>query len=163
MSQSALHERLEQLRKLQKDIPSKLMAAQTIAAKAAVEAATEATPPTKDTIRGTGMVTGELKARWALDSRVDSERSGDIYTTELRNNMQYAAAVNDGHRLDKHFVPGIMVNAESGLIERVDPETGGMIVGTQTKYVPGVFMKETARTEYEKRLLDELGKMLESD
>jgi hypothetical protein len=60
--------------------------------------------------------------------------------------MEYASYVNDGHRVDKHFVPGLIVNG--GLLERVDEDVGGIVVGTKTQYVKGLYMKEKAIGKY---------------
>ena len=53
---------------------------------------------------------------------------GGSVKTELNNNMQYASYVNDGHRVDKHFVPGLIINGN--LLERSPDGSGGLIVGT---------------------------------
>jgi hypothetical protein len=103
---------------------------------------------------GTGARTGQMAQHWTLDSEVDSKYG----KTFLRNNMQYASYVNDGHRMDEHFVPGLTVN--NGMIERIHAEDGGIMVGVRTKYVRGYYMKEQAlgkwravvRTELEKRI-----------
>lgn len=75
--------------------------------------------------------------------------------------MQYASYVNDGHRLDKHFVPGLIIN--NGKLERLDGEWAGVMgimVGTKTSYVKGKYMRQKAigryrtvvRVELEKRV-----------
>ena len=81
--------------------------------------------------------TGELKQHWATDSKIIPEQQAGQYVTELNNNKEYAYFVNDGHRMDKHFVPGLYVNPASGLLE-YDPsrkDEVGIMVGTQTQYV----------------------------
>ena len=79
-----------------------------------------------------------MAQHWAVDS-VTTPTNG---RTKLANNMQYASYVNDGHRVDKHFVPGLMVNG--GMLERVPKDAGGIMVGTKTTYVKGFYMKEAA-------------------
>ena len=66
--------------------------------------------------------------------------------------------MNDGHRMDKHFVPGLVINGN--LLEQDPDGEGGIMVGTKTSYVEGKYMKEKAigryrsvvRTELEKRV-----------
>lgn len=52
-----------------------------------------------------------------------------------------------------------MVNPGTGKLERVDPELGGMMVGTKTKYVPGVFMSEAGIDAFEDSSVRELGRV----
>lgn len=68
--------------------------------------------------------------------------------SELNNDKQYASFVNDGHRMDRHFVPGLVINPGSGLLEFNPDGTGGIVVGTRTAYVPGLFMVDKAVEEY---------------
>ena len=78
--------------------------------------------------------------------------------------MEYSSYVNDGHRMDRHFVPGLYVNEESGLLEYDPQERAGIVVGTKTSYVPGVFMVDGANEEYRRVLRQELadiGEILE--
>lgn len=128
----------------------------------AVEEATEHTPPNGDEKRrGTGMITGELAQHWATDSQADPTVTGDEYRTALANDVQYASYVNDGYRMDQHFVPGLIVDPRTGLLERVDPETpgAGLVVGTKTAYVPGLYMKEKAVDKYKEVVEGELRKL----
>ena len=115
---------------------------------AAVETAAEHTPPNGGApIRGVNTRTGEMAQSWATDSQIIPTVSGDTITTMLCNNKQYASYVNDGHRMDKHFVPGLIING--GLLEMaVDGDDGGIMVGTKTTYVPGLYMKEKATGKY---------------
>jgi hypothetical protein len=123
---------------------------------AAVEAAAETTPANE--LRGTGTVSGELKGAWATDSVIEPELTTDGYKCLLANNTGYASYVNNGHRMDRHFVPGLMVNEYSGLLERVPPDMGGIMVGTKTDYVPGVYMTDKAREVYEAVIISELSR-----
>ena len=71
--------------------------------------------------------------------------------------MEYASYVNDGHRMDKHFVPGLYLNETSGLLE-YDPgkrSEVGMMVGTKTKYVEGLHMTDAATETYKQTVKTE--------
>ena len=88
-----------------------------------------------------------MSQSWATDSVTTPIISGNTVTTILANNMQYASYVNDGHRVDKHFVPGLIING--GLLEMSkDGDDGGIMVGTKTTYVPGLYMTEKATGMY---------------
>lgn len=66
--------------------------------------------------------------------------------------------MNDGHKVDKHFVPGLYVD-ENGILS-MDPERDvGLVVGTKTKYVPGLYMKEKAIDKYKEITEAELKKL----
>lgn len=115
-------------------------------------------PPTADSLSGINTRTGELKQHWATDSKIIPEQQAGQYVTELNNNKEYASFVNDGHRMDKHFVPGLYVNPASGLLE-YDPsrkDEVGIMVGTQTQYVEGLHMTDAAQQAYEETLQAEL-------
>lgn len=79
------------------------------------------------------------------------------YVTELNNDMEYASYVNDGHRMDKHFVPGLYLNETSGLLEYDPGKRGeaGMMVGTKTKYVEGLHMTDAATEAYKQTVKTE--------
>ena len=78
--------------------------------------------------------------------------------TTLANDKQYASYVNDGHDVDKHFVPGLYVDDAGAL--SYDPERDvGLIVGTKTKYVPGLYMKEAGVEKYKEVTEKELDKL----
>lgn len=160
----SLAQRALQLKKALGAIDTVLMEAQEEATKRAVEAAADATPPKAGTGRGpymgTNTVTGQLKARWAMDSKTKPEYThfggARIYRTFLRNDMEYASYVNDGHRLDRHFVPGLYVNPDSGLLEYDPAADVGLIVGTKTRYVKGEFMVDKGIEAYERAILAHL-------
>lgn len=155
----SLQKRIQQLKKAQADLPEILYNAAKEATLAAVEAATEATPPKSGRGEhfGTNTLTGELKAHWATDSQTEPEIVQGGYETTLANNVEYASYVNDGHRMDRHFVPGLYVS-EAGLLE-YDPDADvGLVVGTKTQYVKGEFMVDKAKEAYQKTseaILDE--------
>lgn len=160
----SLQQRLQQLKKAQADLPDILYKTAKGATLRAVEAAMDATPPKKgtDSLKGTHTRTGALKQHWATDSKVNpmggALSGGSSYTTILANDMEYASYVDQGHRMDKHFVPGLYVNPESGLLEYDPTAKVGIVVGTKTKYVKGEFMVDKGKEAYEKAVLTELDK-----
>nr|DAH96246.1 MAG TPA: putative tail component [Caudoviricetes sp.] len=132
----------------------------------AVEAAQEKTPPTADSLSGTNTRSGELKQHWATDSKIIPGHQDGQYVTELNNNKEYASFVNDGHPMNRHFVPGLYVNSASGLLEYDPGRKGevGIMVGTKTRYVPGVYMLEAGQLAYEdtiKAEMEQVGTELE--
>ena len=132
------------------------------ATEAAVNAAAAATPPVGD-VRGTHSRTGELKAHWATDSVTKPQKRGRTFVTSLNNNMQYASYVNDGHRMDRHFVPGLYVNEFSGQLEYDEARRDevGITVGTKTQYVPGLFMAEKGEEAYKKAVDEGIDRLME--
>lgn len=150
---------LQKLRKAQADLPNILYETAKGATMRAVEAAQDATPPKAGTGRlaGTNMLTGELKQHWATDSRTEPEVRGKRYETTLENNKEYASYVDQGHRMDKHFVPGLYVD-ENGQLNRDLTADVGLVVGTKTKYVKGEFMADKGKEAYKKAVLAELEK-----
>lgn len=158
-----LAQRIQQLKKAQADLPNILADVAKGATMRAVEAAQDATPPKAGTGRlpGTHTITGELKAHWATDSQTEPAVRGNRVETTLANNMEYASYVDQGHRMDKHFVPGLYVNPYSGQLEYDPAADVGIVVGTKTKYVKGEFMTDKGKEAYEKAVLAELGKRVE--
>ena len=159
-----LEERIAQLQDAEARFPGELSAIAKGATIRAVEKATELTPPTLDDLSGTNTRSGEMKQHWASDSKVIPARRGDTYETELNNDKQYASYVNDGHRMDRHFVPGLVINPESGMLEYNPDGRGGIVVGTRTQYVEGLFMEEAAHEEYHRVVrveADRLRRLLE--
>lgn len=162
-----LQEYIKKLEAAQAALPEMLEDAARNATRRAVEAAQDKTPPTTDSLSGTNTRTGELKQHWAADSRIEPERQGGEIVTELNNNKEYASYVNDGHRMDKHFVPHLTVEPSSGLLQIDMSKPGGMMVGTKTTYVEGLHMsdagieayKRTVKIETEKAV-NKLGEML---
>lgn len=153
----SIQQRVQQLKKLQADLPNVLTKAAREATKRAIEATAAATPPKEGTGRGsyigTNTITGQLKQHWATDSVEEPQVDSGKYNTLLANNLDYASYVNDGHRMDRHFVPGLYINEESGLLE-YDPgnRNVGIIVGTKTKWVKGEFMVDKGKKEYQNAL-----------
>lgn len=157
-----LQQRLQKLKKAQADLPGVMRRVAKDATLRAIEAAQDATPPKKGTGRlpGPNTVTGELKAHWATDSRSEPRVSGQKYETELNNDRDYASYVDQGHRMDKHFVPGLYID-ENGQLARDPARNVGLVVGTKTKYVKGEFMVDKAKEAYEKAVLTQLDKEIQ--
>ena len=143
-----LEERIAQLRDVEARFPGELTAVAKGATIRAVEKAAELTPPTLDDLSGTNTRSGGMKQHWASDSKVTPVKRGRSYVTHLNNDKPYASYVNDGHRMDRHFVPGLVINPESGMLEYNQDGKGGIVVGTKTQYVEGLFMAEAAHEEY---------------
>ena len=168
-----LEERIAQLQDAEARFPGELSAIAKGATIRAVEKATELTPPTLDDLSGTNTRSGGMKQHWASDSKVTPAKRGDTYVTELNNDKDYASYVNDGHRMDRHFVPGLVINPYSGQLEMVSEgyrdalgvnHLPGIVVGTKTQYVEGLFMAEAAHEAYHKTVrleADRLRRMLE--
>ncbi len=156
---SQMRKRLAELRKAGEDVPRIMAEVAEGATIEAVRVATENTPPNGGAaIGGTNTRSGQMAQHWALDSQTKPTMTGGSAKTLLANNLQYASYVNDGHRVDRHFVPGLVKNGN--LLEKADPAAGGIMVGVKTTYVPGKYMKEKAigryrtvvRTELDKRV-----------
>ena len=157
----ALQKRMEELAKRQPMIEKRLA---EIAGHATAEAVKEAaihTPPDateEGELRGVHSSTGELAHHWETDSQTVPGQSGGQFITTLANDKQYASYVNDGHDVDKHFVPGLYVDDEGVL--SYDPERDvGLVVGTKTKYVEGLYMKEAGVDKYKEVAEKELDKL----
>lgn len=148
--------RFEQFRQKGQNVRQIMVEVAEGATIAAVERATELTPPNGVAISGTGTRSGELAQAWEVDSTTIPMVTAGSARTTLANNMQHASYVNDGHRMDKHFVPGLIVN--EGVLEKVSPEMGGIIVGTKTPYVKGKYMKQAAVGRYRDIVRKELDK-----
>ena len=140
-----LEERIAQLQDVEARFPGELTAIAKGATIRAVEKAAELTPTTLDDLSGTNTRSGDMKQHWASDSKVTPVKRGDTYVTELNNDKQYASYVNDGHRMDRHFVPGLVINPESGMLE--------------SKYVEGLFMEEAAHEEYHRIIRTEAARL----
>ena len=66
------------------------------------------------------------------------------------SSLEYASYVNNGHRMDRHFVPGLNIDEASGTLQFDPGKDVGIVVGTRTAYVPGVYMAEAAKETYER-------------
>lgn len=163
-----MRKRLEELKRQGKNVPEIMAEVAEAATMAAATKAAEKTPPNTETgISGTNTRSGELKQHWATDSQTvpvgGGFSGGHEYHTTIANNMQYASYVNDGHRVDQHYVPGLIKNPYSGLLEMDSPEEGGIVVGTKTSFVPGIHMKEAAVRKYRSVVKKELKRRVEEN
>lgn len=146
----ALQKRVEELAKRQPMIEKRLAEIAKGATLRAVEAAVEKTPPNTyedGEIRGVHTITGELAQHWETDSQTAPSQTAGQFATTLANDKQYASYVNDGHVMDKHFVPGLYVD-DDGVLSMDPARNVGMVVGTKTKYVEGLYMKEAGIDKY---------------
>ena len=66
--------------------------------------------------------------------------------------------MNDGHEVDKHFVPGLYVD-DKGVLSYDPARDVGFIVGTKTTYVDGLYMKEAGVEKYKEVAEKELDKL----
>lgn len=154
---SQMRKRLEELRKTGQNVPKIMEEVAEGATIAAIDVAVNNTPPNGGAaIAGTNTRSGQMAQHWSTDSQTSAVYSGGSVRTVLANNMQYASYVNDGHRMDQHFVPGLIINGS--LLERVEPSAGGITVGTKTAYVKGLYMKEKAIGKYRDTVRKELEK-----
>lgn len=155
-----LRKRLAELEKRAPNIPKRLVAIAERATVRAVDEAVALTPPNTfahGELRGVNMISGELAQHWATDSQTFPEPSGENLTTALANDMEYASYVNDGHRVDRHFVPGLYVD-EGGLLsmDLSKPKGVGLMVGVKTTYVEGLHITDKAIDKYDEVVRAEL-------
>ena len=148
---ASIQKRLDELKKAQADIPRIINKVAEAATIAAVDKATEKTPPNGGAaIAGVNARTGDLAQHWTLDS-ITRPVNGK---TELVNTMQYASYVDRGHRVDRHFTSHLAV--EGGMLVGKPAGDGGLMVGVKTDYVPGKYMVDAAKEKYKsevKRML----------
>lgn len=160
-----LQERIKQLKEIQAKLPDTLSQIAEDATLAAVEKAAELTPPTADDLAGTGTRSGEMKAHWATDSKTKpmggALSGGKEFHTVLANDKPYASFVNDGHRMTKHFVPGLDVDPYTGKLEKTKDGKGGIVVGTKTAYVEGLYMADQAKKAYQETVEAEAREKIE--
>lgn len=127
-----------------------------------VAKAKEVTPPPPGAVRGKNTTTGDMAAHWTFDIRTvkDMHRvklENGVYQIYEKANGQkvevhYASYVENGHKVDKHFVPWLRVDDTGMALERVIPEPGekmfGIMVGTKTKEVPAANIVEKAQKRF---------------
>lgn len=156
-----LSDNVKRLQNIAAMLPGRLNDIAKTATERAVEKAVELTPPTQDDLRGTNTRTGEMKQHWPTYSDTNPQKRGNDLATLLANDKDYASYVNDGHRMDRHFVPGLYINPYSGMLEYAPGADVGIVVGTKTAYVPGLFMVDEAKKVYEETVQTESAKLEE--
>lgn len=159
----ATRKRLEQLRKQGQNVPKIMAEVAEGATIAAVERATELTPPHNTEISGVNTRDGGLAQAWAVDSITKPVMAGGSAKTILANNTQYASYVNDGHDMNEHYVPGLHIDSTGGGIYYDVNKKGGIVVGTKTKYVKGKYMKQAAVGRYKNVVKKELDKRIKEN
>lgn len=146
-----MRKRLKELEALGDSFQEVIEGCMESAAIAAVETAAANTPSNTGAISGTNTRSGDMAQHWQTDSDTAPTRQGDKLECALANNMQYASYVSDGHRVDKHFVPGLTINGDKLEMASPDDKTG-IMVGTKTTYVKGMHMKEKAISKFRSTL-----------
>lgn len=95
----------------------------------------------------TPAVTGDARAKWQTRK---AYKVANGFSARLFNNSAYIGYINNGHRMEPHFVPGEWV----GDTFEYDPFLkSGVLMGSKTKYVKGKFMMEKASGKAEKYLI----------
>lgn len=156
---SQMRKRLAELHEAGQNVPKIMMEVAEGATIEAVNVAAENTPPNGGApIAGTNTRSDGMAQKWAADSKTTPVYSNGSVRTYLNNNLDYASYVNDGHNVTKHFVPGLVINETSGLIEEDPDNEGGIMVGTKTTYVKGRYMKQKAVGKYRTTVRKELDK-----
>ena len=108
-----MRKRLAELNRAGQNVHKIMMEVAEGATIEAVRVAEENTPPNGGAdIAGTNMRSGDMANHWQTDSQTTPVYAGGTVKTQLKNDMQYSSYVNDGHRVDKHFVPGLIVNGD---------------------------------------------------
>ena len=155
---ASIQKRLDELKKAQADVPRIINKVAEAATIAAVDKATEKTPPNGGAaIAGVNARTGDLAQHWTLDSVTRPVKIAGGYRTELVNTMQYASYVDQGHRVDRHFTSHLAI--EGGKLVGKPAGDGGLMVGVKTDYVPGKYMVDAAKKKYR----SEVHKMLKAE
>lgn len=157
-----LSARLAELEARFPDVRGRIAAIAEGATLRAVEEAVSLTPPNTfgdGEQRGVNMISGEMAEHWETDSQTVPIQSEGALVTTLTNDKQYASYVNDGHRMDKHFVPGLYIG-DDGLLSRNLDGSGGLMVGTRTTYVKGLHITDKAIDKYDETVRSELEKLM---
>lgn len=169
----AIQRRADLLRKRGADVDGIFRRISKGATQRAIAAAEDKTPMSEDDLAGVNTRSTHLKQHWGDGSTYlpvmrPHPGGGVEYVTILGNNIDYASYVDQGHRLTKHFVPGLMIDPATGKLQRVEAEytdelgikhIRGIVVGTKTSYVPGHFMTEAGRDVFEDSAIRELNKI----
>ncbi|RXZ77252.1 HK97 gp10 family phage protein [Paenibacillaceae bacterium] len=93
---------------------------------------------------------GQLRRAWTVGEVI---KTGDSYTVEIFNNLEYASYIENGFRA--HWIPGIWEGNTFRYIAGYKPpkgEPGGMYVGPKDGWVEGKFMLAISMKEIERAL-----------
>lgn len=136
---------------LKREYPQRFRSAVKAASQDMIAEAAGATPPLHGEDRGKNTVTGNLAAHW----KYEINEAPNETRVSLINDLHYASYVDQGHRMDQHFVPWLYIDG-MGSIARHIPEPGealfGLVVGTKTAYVEGYGMADKAKDRFVKAL-----------
>lgn len=136
---------------LKREYPQRFRRAVKAASQDMIAEAAGATPPLHGEDRGKNTVTGNLAAHW----KYEINEAPNETRVSLINDLHYASYVDQGHRMDRHFVPWLYIDG-MGSIARHIPEPGedlfGLVVGTKTAYVEGYGMADKAKDRFVKAL-----------
>lgn len=154
-----LKDMLRQYKEMQPELAAAVPKQLSLTTAFIIQKAKEYTPPT-ETEKYNANAHGDLKAHWDQDSSTTTIQSGNTYTTVVANNLQYASYVENGHRMDKHFVPGLFIVDGVLVYDAAMATVGGITVGTMTKYVRGAYMLERAIREGESHLQQGMRRVL---
>lgn len=103
----------------------------------------------------TPAITGDAKAKWHTNK---AYKVINGFSARLYNNSAYIGYINNGHRIEPHFVPGEW----EGDVFKYDPLLKkGVVMGSKTKYVKGKFMLEKASGRAEKRMIKQANLRIE--
>lgn len=103
----------------------------------------------------TPVVTGDARAKWQTKK---AYKVANGFRARLFNNSEYIGYINNGHRMEPHFVPGEWVG------DRFDYNPfskDGVVMGSKTKYVKGKFMLEKASGRAEKWMIKQADSRIE--
>nr|DAO95563.1 MAG TPA: putative tail-component [Caudoviricetes sp.] len=95
----------------------------------------------------TPAVTGDARAKWQTKK---AYKVANGFKARLFNNSEYIGYINNGHRMEPHFVPGEWIG---NTFEYNPFSKEGVLMGSKTKYVKGKFMLEKASGRAEKHLI----------
>ena len=120
----------------------------------AIQTAIDATPPNNDNkMRGRNTITGHLQEGWDKSDK-EVKMTDSKVSFDLKNEIEYASYVDQGHSMDQHFVLGLYINPYNGLLEyepdreKAKEEGLGITVGTKTSWVEGLDMTGKAKEAF---------------
>ena len=129
------------------------------------EVARENTPHEGDgKRRGFDVISNSLQDGWHAEFQ-PSQEPNEVGVVKLENAKYYASYVQNGHKVNKHFVPWLYKD-DLGTIsyetEHNQPMFG-LVVGTKTPYVKGVDMIGPAHAAFERYFMASNKKLFENE